>query len=191
MCAPHLSRLPLRQGELAPKATEGIERRSPDAVGIFYSLLHNPSVSFADSPLYTKGPLVRCSPLVRSEPLAWYALAARGAFRWCVHRHTKRFPKQKGTLTPNDWDESTVHTSWCHPSSKSFALPLCRSFRGGVRRFREILLYARSADVLHAYARRNLSASDFLSARALCALLLPCRCGYEVWRYLLSGAFWT
>ena len=108
-----------------------------------------------------------------------------------VHRHAKRFPKQKGTLTPNDWDESTVHTSWCHPSSKSFALPLCRSFRGGVRRFREVLLYARSTDVLHAYARRNLSAMDFLSARVFCALLLPCRRGYEVCCLLLSGSFWT
>ena len=51
---------PCGKGSWRRKASEGIERRSPDAVGMFHCPLHNPSVSFADSSLYTKEPLVRC-----------------------------------------------------------------------------------------------------------------------------------
>ena len=57
-----------RVGTLAPKASEGIERWSPDAVGMFHCLLRNPSVSFVDSSLYTKEPLVRCIILLFMKP---------------------------------------------------------------------------------------------------------------------------
>ena len=77
------------------------------------------------------------------------------------------FPNRK-ILPSLYWDESTKDTSWCHPNSKSAALPPFRADGAGPGDFEKTLLYARSADVLRAAGRRNLSAFDFLSVRRIC-----------------------
>ena len=79
---------------------------------------------------------------------------------------------KKDTPTPYPWDESIV-ASWCHPGSEGISLPCMPPVSG--RRpaiSARCALYARSADVLRARCRRELSANAPLSAR-LSAVLLP------------------
>ena len=95
------------------------------------------------------------------------------------------FPNKK-ILPSLYWDESTEDTSWCHPNSKSAALPPFRADGAGPGDFEKIS-YTPARRMSFAQLAAEIFQRLISSLSGVSALLLPRPCGYE----MLSASFWT